>query len=1043
MRASPAPTFQDLILRLQAFWAEYGCVIGQPFDSEKGAGTYNPHTFLRALGPEPWKVAFVEPSRRPTDGRYGDNPNRLYRHHQFQVILKPSPEDVQGLYLRSMRAIGIHPEEHDIRFVEDNWESPTLGAWGLGWEVWVDGMELTQFTYFQQCGGLECRPVSAELTYGLERIAMYLQRVDNVYDLAYAPGVSYREVFREDEVQYSKFHFEGLDVRMYFTLFEAFERECARLVEAGLVIPAYDHCLKAAHAFNSLDARGAISVTERQGYILRIRELAKKCAEGYQARREELGFPLGNAALPPEVALMVERPAAEPAPEAPGGPRELFLEVGSEEIPAGEVDAAVAALAQGVTSRLAALRLSHGPARTYATPRRLVVVVPDVADRQEDVTREVAGPPVRSAFKDGQPTKAAEGFAKGQGVSVQDLVRRDTPKGEYLYAIVAEKGKATAGLLPALLTEAITGITFKRAMRWGALDATFSRPVVWITALFGGQTVPVTFAGVRAGNQSRGHRFLAPEAFTVTGEASWLRELEHRHVVPDVARRRALIIEGAERIAREAGGRIERDEALLDEITQLVETPVPLLGHFDARFLDIPKEVLTSEMKHHQRYLPVVKDTGALLPSFVVVANTTVEDPAVSLDGYRRVLTARFEDGAFFFKEDLKAPLYSRVDRLKSVTFHRALGSIYEKVERTVKLAFYLGGALAGQLGGTGAPRMGGAGAGLVAPADLRALADGPPPAGDEPRWAWTLARAGYLMKADLSAQMVFEFPELQGVIGAEYAARNGEPTEVSMAIADHYRPRTADDELPHGVFGALLGMADRLDSIAGIFSTGKGPTGSADPFGLRRATLAIINLLRARGWHLSLEGAVREAVSLIGARRTKDENEVLGEIREFFRTRLRGVLTDDGVPADVAEAVLSAGYDDLVDAGARGLALAGLRRSKELEPVAITFKRVANILRPLTEPVGAVDGASLGHEAERRLHAGALAVAEKVKVASAGRDFGAAISTIAELRPLVDALFEAVMVNDPDPATRARRLALVKETHEIFAPLADFTKLS
>ncbi|MFO0726888.1 MAG: glycine--tRNA ligase subunit alpha [Myxococcota bacterium] len=296
MRTPPAKTFQEMILRLQTFWANHGCILAQPYDSEKGAGTFNPHTFLRALGPEPWNVAYVEPSRRPTDGRYGDNPNRLYRHHQFQVILKPSPKDVQGLYLESMRAIGIHPEEHDIRFVEDNWESPTLGAWGLGWEVWVDGMELTQFTYFQQVGGFECRPVSAELTYGLERIAMYLQQVDSIYDAWYAPGIKYREVFHRDEVEHSTYTFQHLDVAMYLRLFEAHEAECKRLVKLGLAIPAYDQCLKASHTFNSLDARGAVSVTERQGYILRVRELAKGCAERWLELRKELGHPLLAAA---------------------------------------------------------------------------------------------------------------------------------------------------------------------------------------------------------------------------------------------------------------------------------------------------------------------------------------------------------------------------------------------------------------------------------------------------------------------------------------------------------------------------------------------------------------------------------------------------------------------------------------------------------------------------------------------------------------------------------------------------------------------------
>ncbi|MCK6552598.1 glycine--tRNA ligase subunit alpha, partial [Myxococcota bacterium] len=721
MRVPPAKTFQELILRLQSFWADYGCVIGQPFDSEKGAGTYNPHTFLRALGPEPWKVAYVEPSRRPTDGRYGDNPNRLYRHHQYQVILKPSPDDVQGLYLKSMRAIGIHPEEHDIRFVEDNWESPTLGAWGLGWEVWIDGMELTQFTYFQQCGGLECKPVAAELTYGLERIAMYLQRVDNVYDLEYAPGIKYREVFHQDEVEYSRFHFEKLDAAMYFNLFESYEKECGRLVGEGLVIPAYDHCLKAAHAFNSLDARGAISVTERQGYILRIRDLAKKCAEAYLASREALGFPLLPKAAS-ESAPVVAVPAAIEAAPASGDVRDLFVELGSEEIPAGEVMEAVAQLRDGLTRRLADLRLAHGEPRIFATPRRLAVSIPGIRARQEDVTKEVIGPPVKAAFKDGVPTKAAEGFAKGQGVQVTDLVKRETPKGEYLFAIVSEKGRPTAELLPAVVVDSIRAIPFKRTMRWGARDETFSRPLVWMVALFGDEVLPVEYAGVKAGNESRGHRFLAPERFAVTGPDQYVAELRARKVVVDVAERRQAIVEGAEARAKEVGGKIRRDEHLIDEITQLVEYPVPLLATFDARFLEIPKEVLISEMQLHQRYLPIVRDDGALVASFVVVANTTVEEPQVSIDGYRRVLTARFEDGAFFFRTDLETPLYGTVDRLRPVTFHRALGSIYDKVERITMGAFSLAEALAGQLG-AGAPAKGA----LVAPADAaaaRALAD-------------------------------------------------------------------------------------------------------------------------------------------------------------------------------------------------------------------------------------------------------------------------------------------------------------------------------
>ncbi|MGE4497523.1 MAG: glycine--tRNA ligase subunit alpha [Deferribacterales bacterium] len=283
--------FQDVILSLQKYWCDKGCVLYQPYDVEVGAGTFNPATFLYCLGPEPWNVAYVEPSRRPTDGRYGENPNRLQHYYQFQVLMKPSPDNIQDLYLDSLRNLGIKPEDHDIRFVEDDWESPTLGAWGLGWEVWLDGMEITQFTYFQQAGGIDLKPVSGEITYGLERITMYLQGVESVYDLKWNKDVSYGDVYHNNEVQYSKHNFEVADTDMLFKLFEMYEKECIRIVETGLPLPAYDYCLKCSHTFNLLDARNAISVTERTGYIARVRNLAKLCAESYLAMRESMGFP--------------------------------------------------------------------------------------------------------------------------------------------------------------------------------------------------------------------------------------------------------------------------------------------------------------------------------------------------------------------------------------------------------------------------------------------------------------------------------------------------------------------------------------------------------------------------------------------------------------------------------------------------------------------------------------------------------------------------------------------------------------------------------
>lgn len=503
-------------------------------------------------------------------------------------------------------------------------------------------------------------------------------------------------------------------------------------------------------------------------------------------------------------------------------------------------------------------------------------------------------------------------------------------------------------------------------------------------------------------------------------------ELEKRKVIADASKRRALVLKGALELAEKAGGQLFDAPELVDEVTMLVENPVPLLGRFDPAFLEIPDEVLISEMQQHQRYLPIVDATGKLMPSFVVVANTTVEDEKISLDGYRRVLTARFQDGKFFFETDQQRPLFDRVADLESVRFHRDLGSIHQKVGRVVGLAFDLARAI---------------GESKEGPEDTLALA-----AKKEDGFAGKLARAGWLTKADLTTHMVFEFPELQGVIGAEYARKSGELDEVADAVAEHYLPRGAEDSLPKGTLGALLGAADRMDSIAGIFSVQKGPTGSADPFGLRRAALGVIAILRDRAWHLSLEQMIRDAVQRVGERRKKDESQVIAEVSDFFRTRLKGLATSEGVPTDVAEAVLSAGYDDVIDVLARAHALAELRKSPDFEPIAVAFKRVANILRKAREenkPVPtSVDAKSLD-QAEQKLHDAAVNVAKTVETAMQARDFAQAFGAIASIRPVVDEFFVDVRVEDDDPDVAARRRAVVHEVQAIFAPLADFTRLS
>ena len=502
MRIGTAPrTFQELIFALQRYWSERGCVVLQPYDMQVGAGTFHTATFLRSIGPEPWSAAYVQPSRRPADGRYGENPFRLQHYYQFQVVIKPSPLDILDLYLGSLRALGFDPLVHDIRFVEDNWESPTLGAWGLGWEVWLNGMEITQFTYFQQVGGLDCRPVTGEITYGLERLAMYLQGVESIYDIVWTDGplgsVTYGDVFHQNEVEQSRYNFEQADVA---DAPSPLRRSRARLpgaARAGLALPAYEQVLQASHTFNLLDARRAISVTERQRYILRMRALAGGVARAYYESRQALGFPLL---------------AREKVTRMNAQKRDFLVEIGTEELPPKALRLLEQAFAGELASGLAKAGLKHGEVLSFATPRRLAVLIRRLAARQPDQKIERRGPPVSAAFDaEGLPTRAAQAF-RGQ---LQGLHRgAATPRrrqGNIPLLRRIKAGAAAVELLPGLVQSALDALPIPRRMRWGAGEAQFVRPVHWIAMLYGKEVVPASLLDTASGNLTRGHRFHAPK----------------------------------------------------------------------------------------------------------------------------------------------------------------------------------------------------------------------------------------------------------------------------------------------------------------------------------------------------------------------------------------------------------------------------------------------------------------------------------------------------------------------------------------------------
>ncbi|CAN1145917.1 Glycine--tRNA ligase, chloroplastic/mitochondrial 2 [Linum perenne] len=536
---------------------------------------------------------YVEPSIRPDDSRYGENPNRLQRHTQFQVILKPDPGNSQDLFIRSLSALGINVNDHDIRFVEDNWESPVLGAWGLGWEIWMDGMEITQFTYFQQAGSLQLSPISVEITYGLERILMLLQGVDHFKKIQYADGITYGELFAENEKEMSAYYLEHASVQQLQNHFDLFEAESRSLLSLGLAIPAYDQLLKTSHAFNILDSRGFVGVTERARYFGRMRSLARQCAQLWLKARESLGYPLGIVPEPAGRAYSERFLETEDIKMILDDKRSFVLEIGTEELPPHDVVHGTEQLESLMLQLLDKQRLCHGKIQVFGTPRRLVVLVEDLCSKQSESEVEVRGPPVSKAFDgQGNPTKAAEGFCRRYNVSLDSLFRKIDGKTEYVHSLVKKTARQASEILSEDLPGVISKLSFPKSMRWNS-QVMFSRPVRWIMALHGDTVVPFTFVGVLSGSLSYGLRNSPSTTIQVGSAESYASALMTAGINIDIEDRKKSILEQSNLLAKSVDGHILVQKNLLSEVVNLVEAPVPVLGKFKESFLELPDDLLT------------------------------------------------------------------------------------------------------------------------------------------------------------------------------------------------------------------------------------------------------------------------------------------------------------------------------------------------------------------------------------------------------------------------------------------------------------------
>ena len=698
----------------------------------------------------------------------------------------------------------------------------------------------------------------------------------------------------------------------------------------------------------------------------------------------------------------------------------LLLEIGTEEIPAGYIQPALDAFASRLLKKLDEGRIGHGNAKTYGTPRRLTIMVPDVADRQETITEDVMGPPERVAFdKSGSPLVPAVKFAEKTGISLNKLAIKETDKGRYIFASRTQKGLTTKNVLKKILPDVIQSLPFPKTMRWGNLSFTFARPIQSICALLGGDAVIFDLADIKSNRYSFGHRFMSPGKIKLSHPEDYIAALETAHVIVDVVRRKQMIEQEIEKAAKQISGRVIPDESLVDTVTQLVEYPAIAVGGFEDRFLELPDEILITAMREHQKYFAVVDPKGKLMAKFIVVNNTPAKDMKLVAKGHERVLRARLEDAMFFYKNDISHPLSENVEKLKGVLFQAKLGSMYDKTLRVQKMGQYLSGQLSRD----------------------KAI-DTPDSLKDQ------VSDAAHLCKADLVSQVVVEFPKLQGIMGRIYSGLDQNQADAASAIEEHYRPIYSGGQLPETLCGAVLAIADKMDSICGCFSVGLIPSGASDPYALRRQGIGIIQILLKFDLMISLRQMIVYSVSLYLEDDSTRVNDVAGLVANFLKDRMANLLADEGYSKDVIASVIEVSIERIPELWKKVKALENLKKAPNFEPLATAFKRVANIIKKSDIDKAAMDPLMVFEQlfeddCESKLNAAVDTVSTQAMECINAQDFDRALVIISTLRGPVDDFFDGVLVMAENPNVRNNRLALLAKITSLFETVADFSKIS
>jgi len=683
---------------------------------------------------------------------------------------------------------------------------------------------------------------------------------------------------------------------------------------------------------------------------------------------------------------------------------ELFLEIGAEEIPARFMSLALDYLEKEIPSFLKKNRIQASEPRVMGSPRRLVISFDEVGNQQEDIVETHFGPNVKLAYDEkGTPTKSALGFARGKGIDPSQLTLEKTPKGEVVCARIEKTGQPTATILNNFFPILISKIPFPKKMRWGNRETPFVRPLHWIVALFESKPLNFSYEGIPCTDISRGHRFMHSDFFKVNGMDDYLKSCEKYFLMIDPVVRKKSIVDQVTSLANEVGGAVELDPELLEEVNYLVEYPFAIRGNFEKQFLELPRELLITTMKYHQKYFSLKNKHGDLLPYFITISNVQPGPGGEILRGNERVLRARLQDARFFFDEDRKKRLEDFVELLKDVTFQKSLGTSYEKVNRIVALTEFL--------------------ATEVCPEQIKQA-----------------SRAAWLCKADLVTQMVYEFPELQGIIGGYYADLSGEDPDVGLAIKEQNRPAFSGDSPPSSPVGSIVSIADKLDTILGCIGVGLLPSGSEDPYGLRRHSLGIIQTIISQNWQVSLDELIQKGISLLKDKTKLTSDEIHMHTQVLFSQRYKTILIGEEYPYDAIDAVLSANIDSLVDVRQKVVALSDLKKQPYFEPLAITFRRVVSILNE--ESDGDIQTSLLSEPAEKKLYDEYRRVKEPVENHLSKKQFPQALEKIVEIKETVDEFFEHIMVMTKEDELRKNRLRLLKHISLLFSNIADFSKI-